>query len=170
MRTTLSRSVISSIDPETDIVSQLLADSNLFKHAFNFLFDRNPDHTFVCFGRMGSVMMGAAAYAGINSVVWVEDWTDVTTTISRVDTTAKTIIAVVDELNDDSPYYPQCWNDVASRIHMTPSSVSEIRCFLDNRTPPVVGVAAASIEANKLVTVSSVMNRAAIEKVANSSK
>ena len=164
MRRILSSSVISGIDPDLNIVDQFLSDGNLFRHAFNFMFDRNPTQTFVCFGRMGGVMMGAAAYAGINSIIWIEDWTDLTTIVARVDPTAKTIIAITDVLSDDTPYYPQCWDKIAAAVHMTPSSVSEIRCIVDSRTSLDTGVTATSIEAVKLVNVSSVIRRNDIEK------
>lgn len=169
MRTTLSRSVLSGIDPNGDIVRQLLSDANIFRNAFNFLFDMDPKHTFVCFDRIGAILMGAATYAGVNSTIWVPDWMNLDTVIARVDPSAKQIIAIVDGLYDDSPYYPQCWNDVAARIHMTPSIVSEIRCVVDGRTD-TPEVAAASIEATKLVTVSSVIRRPVLEKDTKSTK
>ena len=59
MRNPLSQSVVAMIDIDGDVVRQFLLDPNIFRHAFGLLTDRDPRHTFVCFGELGAVLMGA---------------------------------------------------------------------------------------------------------------
>ena len=167
MRNVLSRSVISALDVNGDIAGQILSDNNVFRHTFEFLFDRDPKHTFLCFGDLGGILMGASAQAGINSVIWVRGDGDL---IARLDPAARTIVAIVDRLTDDTPYAPQCWDDISVELRMTPTKVSEIRCILDDRMPPGGIVTASSIEATKLVEVSAAIRRRDVEKDAKDAR
>lgn len=146
-------SVAKALSGVDDIGRAILMDVNLFAVAVDFLFDRDPKHTFVCFGTFGSIMMGAAAHAKIDSVVWMPEMGDVSNLVYRVNPTARTIVAVIDKMTEAN-YPAMRWPQISEALSMTPTSVSEIRCLIDDRE--VSGVRAMeAIEATQLVRVKS---------------
>lgn len=146
-------SVAKALSGVEDIGRAILMDSNLFAVAVDFLFDKDPKHTFVCFGTFGGIMMGAAAHAKVDSVVWMPDVGNVSNLVYRVNPTARTIVAVVDRMTG-AGYPPMAWPQISAALSMTPTSVSEVRCLIDDRE--VSGVKAMeAIEATQLVKVKS---------------
>jgi hypothetical protein len=146
-------SVAKALSGVEDIGRTILMDSNLFAVAIEFLFDRDPKHTFVCFGRFGGIIMGAATHAKIDSVVWLPDIDDVGSMVYRVNPTARIVVAVVDRMTG-AGYPTTAWPQISAALSMTPTAVAEVRCLIDDRK--VSGVRAMdAIEATQLIRVKS---------------
>ncbi len=144
-------SVANALSGVDDVGRKLLSDATLFNACFEFLFDRKPEHTFVCFGEFGGIMMGAATHSRIDSIVWAPDVDDVSTLVHRVNPTAKKIVAVLDRMSG-ADYPPIAWPKISAALSMTPTAVSEVRCVIDDRTPEGVR-AMDAVEATQLVKV-----------------